>query len=181
MSERRVCGAKTRAGGECGHWAMAGGMRCRMHGGASPHVRAAAQRRVAEAKALRAVRREGIEPIGDPVEELRDLASEAKSLKDHFGARLKALQEIRYSTPGAGEQLRAEVALYERALDRSQKFLADLARLGLDERRVRVTEAQAAVLLGVIVRGLASAGLPDDLQLAARTAIATELRLIEAA
>jgi hypothetical protein len=50
----------------------------------------------------------------------------------------------------------------------------------LDERRVRVTEAQAAVLLGVIVRGLAAAGLAEEQQLAARSAIGAELRLIEA-
>jgi len=150
-----------------------------MHGALTPANLAAARRREAEEKALRAVRAGGVSPVGDPIEALQELAAEAVALKDHFAARLKALEQLRYQS-GAGEQLRAEVGLYERALDRAQKFLADLARLGLDERRVRVTEAQAAVLLGVIVRGLAAAGLAEEQQLAARSAIGAELRLIEA-
>lgn len=35
--ERKVCGAKTRAGHSCGRWAMANG-RCDMHGGKTPPV-----------------------------------------------------------------------------------------------------------------------------------------------
>ncbi len=97
------------------------------------------------------------------------------ALKDFFAARMAALEEIRYATPGAGEQLRAEVSAYERGLDRAERFLADLARLGLDERRVRVTEAQATMLLGVIVRGLAAAELAEEQQLQARNAIGAEL------
>ncbi len=159
--------------------AMRGQQRCRMHGGRTPAHMAAAKRRLAEQKALRAVEREGIAPLGDPVEQLRALAAEAVGLKDFFHSRLAALEELRYQG-NTGEQLRSEVALYERALDRSQRFLHDLARLGLDERQVRVNEATAAVFLGVISRGLAGAGLPDELQVAARASIAQELRLIEA-
>jgi hypothetical protein len=178
--DRQVCGAKTRAGGKCGRHPMSGYHRCDMHGGKLPNVRRMLARQEVEAKALRAIEREGITPVGDPVELLRSLAGEAVALKDFFAARMAALEEIRYATPGAGEQLRAEVSAYERGLDRAERFLADLARLGLDERRVRVTEAQAAVLLGVIVRGLAAAGLAEEQQLSARNAIGAELRLIEA-
>lgn len=140
---------------------------------------AAARRRLAEQAALRTVQREGVAPVGDPVEQLRALAAEAVGLKDFFAARLAALEQLRYEGK-TGEQLRSEVSLYERALDRSQRFLHDLARLGLDERQVRVNEATAAVFLGVISRGLAAAGLPEDLQMVARASIANELRLIEA-
>ena len=159
---------------------MLGQARCLLHGGKSPQALAAAQRRLAAERATKAITRDGIAPVGDPVEMLRDLAAEAVALKDFFSARLKALQELRYQG-NTGEQLRAEVGLYERALDRSQKFIHDLARLGLDERQVRVSEAQAAIFAGVIARGLANAGLADDMVVTVRTSIANELRLIEAA
>ncbi|HVC08239.1 MAG TPA: HGGxSTG domain-containing protein [Solirubrobacterales bacterium] len=182
MSEARaICGAKTRAGGKCGRQPMSGYHRCDMHGGKLPQVRRMLARQEVEAKAMRVIEREGIAPVGDPVELLRALAAEAIGLKNFFAARMAALEDIRYATPGAGEQLRAEVSAYERGLDRAERFLADLARLGLDERRVRVTEAQATMLLGVIVRGLAAAGLAEEQQLQARNAIGAELRLIEAA
>lgn len=173
------CGAKTRVGGTCKYPAMMGGSRCNCHGGSAPRAKAAAARRLAEAKATKAIQREGIAPLGDPVELLRQLAAEAVALKDYFSDRLRELESLRYQG-NTGEQLRSEVALYERALDRSQKFLHDLARLGLDERQVRVSEAQLLILVGVISRGLAAAGLPDDLRESARASIAAEMRLIEA-
>ena len=170
-----LCGAKTRAGGSCTYRAMMGQKRCRRHGGSSPRGLAAGARRLAEERATRSVHREGIEPIGDPVELLRGLASEAVSLKDHFSARLKALEQIRYEG-NSGEQLRSEVALYERALDRSQRFLHDLAKLGLDERSVRIDEAKVVLLVAVLQRVLADPHLGLD---AARQAAATGM-LVEA-
>ena len=176
---RRICGAKTRAGHPCGHAAILGGTCCRIHGGSIGRVKRAAALRVAQEKAVKAISRDGIVPLGDPVEMLRSLASEAVALKDYFSERLKALEELRYQG-NTGEQLRSEVALYERALDRSQKFLHDLARLGLDERQVRVSEAQTAIFAGVIARALSAAGLPEETAVLVRSSIANELRLVEA-
>ena len=150
-----------------------------MHGASSPQARLAAKRRLAQAAATRAINRNGIAPVGDPIEGLRSLAAEAVALKDFFSDRLKALEELRYQG-NTGEQLRAEVGLYERALDRSQKFLHDLARLGLDERQVRVSEAQTAIFAGVIARALSAAGLPEETAVLVRSSIANELRLVEA-
>lgn len=44
---RPICGARTRDGGSCKQPAMRGGLRCRMHGGASPQARRAAKLRLA--------------------------------------------------------------------------------------------------------------------------------------
>ncbi|HVD04284.1 MAG TPA: HGGxSTG domain-containing protein [Candidatus Dormibacteraeota bacterium] len=159
--KRRLCGAKKRDGATCTMQAMKGQERCRMHGGKTPAHMAAAKRRLAEQAALRVVQREGIVPIGDPIEMLRQLSAEAVALKDFFNDRLKALEELRYQS-GAGEQLRAEVALYERALDRSQRFLHDLARLGLDERTAKLDEAKVVLLVSVLERVLASPDLALD-------------------
>lgn len=139
-------------------------------------VYAAAQRRLAEAKATKTIQREGIAPLGDPVELLRELAAEAVALKDFFSARLKALQELRYEG-NTGEQLRSEVALYERALDRSQKFLHDLARLGLDERQIRIGEGQIVLVAAVLQRvlGHPSVGLDQEHRSVALELLASEL------
>ena len=169
MSERRVCGAKTRAGGECGHWAMAGGRRCRMHGGASPHVRAAAQRRVAEAKATKVIAREKLAPVDDPIRALRELAAEALAVKAYFGDRVNALEQLRYQA-GAGEQVRGELILYGQAFDRAAKLCESLARLNLDERTVRLDEARVTLLVGALARVLADPVLGLDAPRQARAA-----------
>ena len=173
-----LCGAKTRSGGTCRQPRMLGARRCRMHGSAAPRARAAAQRRMAEQKALQAVEGAGVAPLGDPVEQLRELASEALRLKDYFAERLEALESLRYMAHGTGgEQLRSEVALYERALDRSQRFLHDLARLGLDERQVRISEAQVVLVAGVLERvlGRTELGLDSARLMIARTLLVEEL------
>jgi hypothetical protein len=155
---------------------MMGQKRCRRHGGSSPRGLAAGARRLAEQKATKSLSREGIEPIGDPVDLLRGLCAEALALKDHFAARLQALEALRYEG-NTGEQLRSEVSLFERALDRSQRFLHDLAKLGLDERSVRIDEAKVVLLVAVLQRVLAdpSLGLDAGRQAKATALLAAEL------
>jgi len=50
-----TCGAKTRDGDPCRNPPMTGRLRCRMHGGSTPRSKQAAERRLAEAEAIRAV------------------------------------------------------------------------------------------------------------------------------
>ena len=50
-----TCGAKTRDGDLCRNPPMTGRRRCRMHGGSTPRSKQAAERRLAEAEAIRAV------------------------------------------------------------------------------------------------------------------------------
>ena len=164
------CGARTRAGGRCKRAPMAGATRCRLHGGASPQARQAARLRLVERQALAVIDRERIAPMVDPLSALQQLAGEALRLKEYFGERLEAL---RYEGH-AGEQLRSEVALFERALDRAQKFALDLAKLDIDERLVRVSEAQGEMLAQAVMAALVTCGLSDRLDL--RAAIADELR-----
>jgi hypothetical protein len=155
---------------------MLGAKRCRMHGSSTGRARAAASRRVAEQAALRAVEREGVQSLGDPIEALRQLASEALELKSYFAGRVEALEQLRYEGH-AGEQLRAEVGLFERALDRAQKFVADLAKLGLSERAIRVDEARVLLIVAAVQRALEAPELDLDSakQSKARTLIAQAL------
>jgi len=172
----RVCGAKTRTDGVCQRYRLAGTTRCRLHGGASPQARGAAQRRLALQRATRAVAGQMVMPVDDPIRALRQLAGEALALKSYFRARVDALEELRYQA-GAGEQTRAELLLYERALDRAAKFCEALSRLGLEERSVAVTEKQVEILTTVVERALEAAGLADHRYL--RECLAAEIRTLE--
>ncbi len=57
-----------------------------------------------------------------------------------------------FTNDRTGEQkLDARVALYERALDRAQKFLSDWVRLGFEERKATLDEARATLIRTIIV------------------------------
>ena len=65
-------------------------------------------------------------------------------------------------------------------MDRAGKFLADLARLGIDERLAKLSEAQAR-LVNEVVRGvMADLNLSAELREAARPTIARRLHLAAA-
>lgn len=119
-----------------------------MHGGSSPQARAAAARRLAaqaaEADARALLAHEGLEGVTDPVAALARLATEADAFRSALARRVNALQSVRYEDAKGAEQLRAEVGLYERALDRTARFVEALARLGYEQRRVRIEEVVAA-------------------------------------
>lgn len=51
----RKCAAHKKNGDPCGNYAITGGRVCRMHGGAAPQVRRAADMRLLEASAYRAL------------------------------------------------------------------------------------------------------------------------------
>jgi hypothetical protein len=133
-----------------------------------------------EQQARRAL--EGItdfEAVTDPVERLQLLAGRAERFMEVIGAKVEELNAIRYSSE-AGEQLRAEIGIYERAMVAAGRLLTDLAKLGLNERAVRVSERMASLLNGVILGVLADAGLSEELRAAVRPAIALRLRLVAA-
>ena len=60
------------------------------------------------------------------------------------------VRAIRYEDNKGGEQLRSEIAVYERALDRVGRMCAELIRLDIEARLVRVAEVQAAAIVSVI-------------------------------
>lgn len=136
---------------------------CRKHFGNSPNgIKAAESQRVTD-HARRAL--EGITDfasITDPVERLQLLAGRAERFMTVIGERVEQLTSIRYSTDAGGEQLRAEIGVYERAMASAGRLLTDLARLGLDERSVRVQEAQVAILAGALAQALGETDLAPE-------------------
>jgi hypothetical protein len=114
------------------------------HGGSARQVRAAAARREAESVALAAYER--YSPNGDrPVDLLAALeatAAEVRRWTDWTGRRVEELTrgDWRPDEPRAA----AELAMYERALKLSSRFLADLARIGVEARlQQRMAELEA--------------------------------------
>jgi hypothetical protein len=114
----------------------------------------------------------------NPLEELSLLVSEVLLYKDYCAAEVSKLRgDYRYEGR-SGEQLRAEVALYERSLDRAGKLLIEWSRLDIDERLTRIEEAKAAMLMEVIRRVLMAAELTDDQRVRAEETAVKELRAL---
>ena len=143
---RRQCTARRKDGGPCGGAAVRGADKCRMHLGKRADLVKL------EYEASRQLARLKLPPIDDPLTALAEIASEAVWWKDQMGGLVNSLTSLRYEAEGAGggEQLRSEVALWERALDRCERFLTAMARLNIDERLARISEAQAAAVIAAI-------------------------------
>lgn len=175
-----TCGAQRRDGSPCTNPPMRGGERCRMHGGASPQAKTAAVRRQVEGEARALLAELGVTPVSDPLAQLLQLAGEVLAWQRATAALVNELTSIRYQG-GSGEQLRAEVQLYERAMDRAVSVLAAVARLNIDQRLAVVSEKQAEAVIGAIEAGLAAVGVTGDQAIEAKRAAARHLRLVDGA
>lgn len=182
----RTCGTLTKRGTRCGlpaGWGTehVGFGSCRKHLGTTRNrsIRAAAQVVDRDARALLAKLGEP-QPMGDPVRRLRELAGEADQWLDVCRAQVAAL-EGRYTSESVyqGEQVRAMVREYTLAIERVVKCAEGLVKLGFEERRVRVEEAQA-VLLAQAVDTMLAAVVPAELHDQARTVLGAELRRLDA-
>lgn len=184
-SGKRRCQARSKAseGGQCGAFAMRGQEVCRFHGGATKKAKAAANRRIAEAEVADETRRAlavlDVTPVENPLSALSEVAGQILAWKDRLSFRVNALNErIRYEDDKGAEQLRAEVALYERALDRSVNVLATIGRLNIDERLAAISEKQADAVIAAIEAALAHAGVTGDRAAEAKRIAARHLRAV---
>lgn len=160
----RQCIARNRRGERCGRKAIPGATVCRYHGGAAPQVQRAAARRLAEEQAQASIADVVVEPIDNPLDKLAELAAEAWALKGQLAAMVAELGTDFADDGGEGpwangEQVRVVVQLFERAMDRCQKYLADWVRLGFEERKARLDDARAQLVQVAIAGVLAELGL----------------------
>ena len=79
--------------------------------------------------------------IEDPFTELLNLAAEMKAFKEILRVYVaqRRIDQMRY-TGKTGEQIRAEVVLYERALERLERILTNILKLGIEDRLAGVEE-----------------------------------------
>lgn len=160
---------------------MRGQARCDMHGGKTPRPAAVARRTLAADRLRRSLDQVDVRDVADPLAEYRRVVAESIAFKDALAGHVASLEDrLRYSDDKGAEQLRAEVALYERALDRVGRFLAEWVRLGIDEKlaeaQVRVTELQAKVMLRGLEAYRDAAGVTDEAHEAGLDAMARVMR-----
>lgn len=131
-----------RSGERCRRAAALGQRVCASHGSKSPQAVAAAEKRRADAEAtalLEVVWDPDAAPVTDPVEALAALAGKAQHALDVLGAQVTA----------NGLDGPAGVA-WSRTMRELRQMLEGLERLGLEERRVRISEETGALLASVV-------------------------------
>lgn len=180
------CTATSRQTGErCKAWAVKGTTICRHHGGSAPQVRAkAAERervRRIEEHAAKVLAYEGVTAVEDPLDELGKLANSAMALQDALGARVNAMSKLEHFSTEGVATMKAEVAMYERAMDRTHRLLDSLVKHGYTERQIRIKETEAVLIAGVIRRVLQAIGLTPEQVLEANRLMAEEFRKLEEA
>jgi hypothetical protein len=131
----------------CRRWAVAGLDVCATHGGSIKAAKQAGRRRIARGKAAKTLRDVEVVPIGDPLEELVNLASEARALQQWFADRVAELAE-EDKTAEAAEALK----LYTSAINDVGRLLERCARLGIEGKRTDALVAQGQ-LIAQVVRG----------------------------
>lgn len=181
--DRRLCGSRLRQRpGTCSKpagWGTShvGYGACRLHGGNTPNQVSGATRRQVETEARRALADFRPGPVTNPLQALAEHAAIVIELRDYLRGQVDRLESLRYQA-GAGEQIRAELAAYQSALRDTTAVLGVYARLNIDERLVRITEAQGLFVADALKAGLRAAGLHerDPQYQAATAAITQELR-----
>jgi len=163
------CGAKTRSGGECtkqAGWGTdhPGVARCRLHGGATPTHRAAAQREMAVAAVETYGLPRDIDPHSALLEELHRTAGHVAWL----GSQVRSMQPEGLYGPvrgGGGAIPGVEPHVWVRLYREERRHLADVAKtciaVGIEERRVRIAEDQGRLLAEVIRGVLTDLGVAD--------------------
>jgi hypothetical protein len=173
------CGGTNRQGAPCGNTAGKGtdhfgSGNCKNHGGCTVTGRKAAITEQVE----RLLYRHDAEPCGDPLEALQRLAGRALALEETIGQLVNNLTSIRYESGGesSSEQLRSEVAVLERAMDRCGRLLVDIAKLNIEERLAKVTEIQTRMAADALAAAMREMGLSQEQQHDAREKVARHLR-----
>lgn len=183
---KRHCKATSRSTkGPCRLAPVRGAAVCHKHGGAAPQVKAKAQERAAEEQAQRALSKIADSlgppgPVENPLLELSKIAGLALQWKNICAEQVNKLEQIRYRNEFGGEQVRAEILLFERALDRCATVLASIVRLNIDERLARIDEQQAGLIVNAVTAVLEELGLGEKKILTAKALLAVEFRRLEA-
>lgn len=180
-----MCAATAKAhGGRCKNRAMPGLAVCRFHGGFTANARA----KSACAEAESAIRRSrfmssDIASCEQPMDALAALAGEVLAWRDVMRDQLNTLAELSVTDAVGVQRAAAVVELYERSLDRAERTLVNIGRLRLDERLVRLSEAQAELVVKALRAALSerALGLDEHAQEVALLSAGRHLRALRSA
>lgn len=182
-----ACGAKTRQEGAHPTCSLSAGWgtdhpgvgHCRLHGGNTKAQKTRARKQQADKEARAVLAELDVQPVEDPLTALMQLAGQVLSWQEATATLVNGLGDrIRYEGGTGAEQLRAEVQLYERSMDRAEKVLSSIARLNIEERLAQISEAQADRVLAAIDAVLAHLGITGDEAAGARRVAARRLRAV---
>ncbi len=173
----RRCVAKSRRRQErCLNWRESGHMVCRFHGSRTPQAQAKAKERKVQAEIDAAIAKLEIIPVDNPLAELKKLAGEVIAWKEAIKEHVERLTKLRYETDMGGEQIRAEVVLFERALDRCAAVLGLIAKLNIDDRLAAIEEAKVQLVVEAVEATLDELDMPVPQQVKAKLGVARRLR-----
>ena len=179
------CGARKRQGeGTCAQpagWGTdhVGEGSCKLHGGATRRQASGAARVLARREAEDAVLRLGFEAVTDPYGALQQLAGELSAVKDWLRGQVERLESMRYQG-GSGEQIRGELSAYQAALRDTAAVLTAMARLRIDERQVRLAEAQGQLVAQAVRAILADLDLTAEQEARVPVVVPRHLRALAA-
>lgn len=117
------------------------------------------------------------QPIENPLEELLKLAGEILALKDVLRGMVAKMDVAswRYTRSQAGEQLRAEITLYERSTERLAAILVQIAKLNIEGMLARIKAEQVAQIERALQVALQASGASIEGQDTARQVLLREL------
>lgn len=180
------CGARKRgSSGYCGQaagWGTShpGIGHCKLHGGSTPNQKTKADLDKLDKTARTLLNRMELVPLDDPIGQLQKLAAEVVAFQAILGDKVEMLRTWTYDDISDKEEVRAVILAYERAMDRTGKLLVDMARLNIEERLAKVTEAQAQQLITIFVAvfDAKELGLSKEQKMIGRTVVAREVAAV---
>jgi hypothetical protein len=158
--------------------------RCRWHSsrrGRKDAALAVVEGRVAEAAAVVSSMADldSPPPIGNPLSEMMDDIARMGEWERMARRVVGQLDSWRYSSKSVGEQQRAELLLWERALDRKFAAEATIARLNIAQQLVGIRAETAAMVARALTEALQQSGADLGVQDKARKALSRSLKVID--
>lgn len=137
-----------------------------------------ADKRAGEIIAEHGTELESADAVQDPYRELMLLAGEMRAWKNMLRKRVALLKPAQYRYQGrTGEQLRAEIVLYERAMERLGSMLVAIAKLNLDARLVGIRQQTLDMLDRALTQAFTKAAVPPEKMEEARQVFRAHVKL----
>ena len=187
------CTGHNRAGKPCGRNKVPGLNVCDMHGGKTPVAVAAAERRLQERAALTALESFGVPVVVDPHTALLQELHRTAGAVAWTGAIVAELDRkalvwgITKEKDGgddAGTTREAKPNIWYELWARERKHLVEVAKAcvsaGIEERRVRLEERDARMVVSKFDAAVAKVGLADEQAYELKVAFAEEFLAVEA-
>lgn len=181
VDDERRCKATSKQSGErCKQPRKGLAPTCHYHGGNSPNAVKRSNERAVEAKARKVLADVAgdFDPLGNPLVALEDVARRMIRFTEVMGDLVGRLENVRYSTGATGEQLRAEVAVYSRAMVDTANTLEKIGRLDIDGRLAAIKGRQAEWVILAVMAALDAAGATGEPRALGREAAAEVLRRV---